>query len=152
MGERIVFDLISDDNFLMGNISIPISFSLLSDYWKNWSRREDQSESRSSGYSMGLCQEKEEWNEENCKYRRALSWSGWTANRFVLTSNSSQDNEAVPICRRLKNDQGITIDCWKAVKWIFTWSWQLSERMSIAGRMTIFIYFVKASISFVVIS
>ena len=37
-----------------------------------------------------------------------------------LVLNYPKDNKFV---RRLKNDQGITIDCWKVVKWIFTWNW-----------------------------
>ncbi|CAF1611079.1 unnamed protein product, partial [Rotaria sp. Silwood1] len=48
--------------------------------------------------------------------RTALSSYGWTPNTFFLASNYHKDNDVVPISRRLKNGQRITIGFSKAVK------------------------------------
>ena len=53
-----------------------------------------------------------------------------------LVLNYPKDNGFV---RRLKNDQGNTSDCGKAFSHGID---QLSERISIAGRMTIFSYYL----------
>ena len=77
--------------------------------------------------------------------------------QIFLESNYHKDNKVVPICRRLKNSQRITIDCWKAVKGYNQFSHgvdRFSERIlcydldrkSKRNCFRIFIYFLNASI------
>ena len=82
----------------------------------------------------------------------------WMDNKQVsLASNYHEDNEVVPISRRLKDGQRITVDCAKAVKDYNQFSHRVDhprqriscynlDRKSKRNWLRIFIYFLNASI------
>ena len=162
MGECVVFDLISGHNFqgkylyfdkfftslrLLGNLKLQ---TIKACRTVRADRADIPSDfAKKNKMELGDC--------KSMVLSNSIVFMWMNIKQIFLASNYHKDNEVVPIPRRLKNGQRITIECWKAVKGYNQFSHgvdQLSERISYydldrkskRNCLRIFIYFLNASI------